>query len=381
MTEDQPSIRLARPAIDTEDEDAVVQVLRSGNLTQGERVAEFEGHLTRLLNTSHAVAVSSGTAALHLALLALGIGRGDIVMASSYSWPATANVIEVCGAQTSFIDIDPTTFNATPATVHQAVERHRRAGDLSRVRAMIIVHAFGQIADLPAIAAIAHDAGIVVIEDAACALGSEHLGSPAGTWGTLACFSFHPRKAVTTGEGGLVVTRDTALERRLKMLRNHGQDPTSGPNPFVGAGLNYRLTEMQAALGISQLAKLPRLLADRRALAVNYNTMFADTGVITPAVIQGANPNYQSYVVTLPVTSQVERDRAIERMRCAGIETTIGTWHQPLTPYFSARYGHRVGDFPGTDQASAHTMSLPVPPGLSLDGQHRVVETLQRSLR
>ena len=214
-------IRLTVPSIEEDDLQAVREALASGFLVQGARVAAFEQAVAQRVGAAHAVAVSSGTAALHVALVALGVGPGDLVLTTAYSWIATANVIELAGAEPVFVDIDPATFNLAPDRLAEAIDRLEASGSLRRVKAILPVHAFGQPADMTSIGALADAHGIPVVEDAACALGAAWEGRPAGSWGRCGCFSFHPRKAITTGEGGLAVTDDAELARTMRALRNH----------------------------------------------------------------------------------------------------------------------------------------------------------------
>lgn len=241
-------IRLTIPSIDDEDLTAVREVLASGQLVQGARVASFETQVAERAGTDFAVAVSNCTAALHLSLLAMDVRAGDVVIVTAYSWVATANVIELCGAHPVFVDIRPDTFNMDPSVLEPVLKRLMGNRETARrVKAILPVHAFGLMASMAEIMNHADRYGIPVVEDGACALGASLDGRPAGSWGRLGCFSFHPRKAVTTGEGGMIVGNDGELIRRLKAMRNHGQDPHSQSPDFILPGLNYRMTEFQAA--------------------------------------------------------------------------------------------------------------------------------------
>ncbi len=253
-------IRLTIPSIEEDDLQAVCEVLRSGYLVQGEKVKGFEETVAGFVGTKYAVAVSSGTAALHLALMALLTRPKDLVVVTAYSFVATANVIELCGAQPVFVDTQPDTFNMDPNCLEKTLNRLMANTETAqRVKAILPVHSFGQMADMPAILDVARRYGLPVIEDAACALGAKLYGREAGTWGVMGCFSFHPRKAITTGEGGIITTNDETLARSLRALRNHGQDPDAKAPDFTFFGFNYRMTEFQAALGISQMGKVDRM--------------------------------------------------------------------------------------------------------------------------
>jgi dTDP-4-amino-4,6-dideoxygalactose transaminase len=368
-------IRLASPDIEDVDVTAVAEVLRSGHLVQGAHVRRFEERIAALTGARHAVAVSSGTAALHLALLALDIGAGDEVAVASYSWPATANVVALAGATPVFIDVDPGTGNIAPEALEATLRR--RPG----VRAIIPVHVFGYMADMEAVTRLAARHEATVIEDAACALGASSCGRAAGTWGRLGCFSFHPRKAVTTGEGGVVTTDDSTLADRVRALRNHGQDPNAPAPDFIMPGLNYRMTDFQGALGTVQLGKLDEIIRRRRQLAAGYDRLLVSTGVETPVAQEEPAHVFQSYVVRLPSALAPQRDRIIASLRTHGIEATIGTYHLPLTTYWRKVVGFAPGDFPGTDDVASRAIALPFHTRLTEDQQVAVVDGLARALR
>jgi len=370
-------IRLAIPSIEQDDLDAVREVLASGFLVQGPRVAAFEKVVADYVGAQYAVAVSNCTAALHLALLALDVRPGDIVIVTTYSWVATANVIELCGAQPVFVDIQPDTFNMDSERLAETLQRlMANAETARRVKAVLPVHTFGQMADMPAIMEIADRYGLPVIEDAACALGAKWDGRQAGTWGAMGCFSFHPRKAITTGEGGIIITNDPNLARTVRALRNHGQDPDAPAPDFIRPGFNYRMTEFQAALGLTQMTKLDRIIVARRQLAARYDQLLTNSPLQTPAVSPESWPVYQSYVVLLPESLASRRAELIRQLKEQRIETTIGTWHMPLTTYFRTRYGYLPGDFPAADQVFNRSLTLPLHEVLSPTEQEAVVNRL-----
>lgn len=375
-------IRLTIPSVEEDDLQAMREVLASGYLVQGAKVAAFEKIVADYVGTKYAVAVSSGTAALHLGLLALSIQPGDLVIVTAYSFVATANVIELCGAQPAFVDIQPDTFNMDPNCLKETLKRLMANTDIAhRVKAVLPVHTFGQMADMPAILELASRHGLPVIEDAACALGATLHGRQAGTWGVMGCFSFHPRKAITTGEGGIITTNDPNMARRIRALRNHGQESDKEAPDFIFPGFNYRMTEFQAVLGVTQMSKLDRIIMARRRLAAHYDALLAETPFQSPTVIPGSQPVYQSYVTLLPENSAPRRTDLIRHLKDQGIETTIGTWHIPLTTYFRSRYGYRTGDFPVTDQIFARSLTLPLYERLQEMQQATVVEQLLEALK
>lgn len=370
-------IRLTRPSIDEEDLDAVRDVLSSGYLVQGERVEAFERVVADYVGIPYAIAVSSCTAALHLSLLSLDIRPGDLVLVTAYSFVATANVIELCGARPVFVDIEPDGFNLDPNRLEDIlIELMGSRKTADRVKAILPVHTFGRMADMRAITRIAARYELPVIEDGACSLGASLDGRQCGTWGKAGCFSFHPRKAVTTGEGGMIVTGDSNLARCIKALRNHGQDPDVLGPEFIMPGFNYRMTEFQAALGLTQMGKLDRIISARRRLASRYDELLKDSPVRVPAEEPGNDPVYQSYVVLLPEEAASHRKEIVTRLREQGIETTIGTWNMPLTSYYRSRYGYTEENFPVAERVFRQSLTLPLYENLGESEQDMIVHRL-----
>ena len=373
------AIPITAPSIDDEDLQAVSEVLRSGQLVQGKNVALFEARLAELIGVRHVVAVSNCTAALHLGLLSLGVGAGDLVVVTGYSWLATANVIELCGAHPVFVDIRPDTFNIDVAALGDTLRGLAANRAVARrVKAIVPVHAFGHMAEVDRILALGAEHGLPVVEDAACALGARWQDKRAGSQGKLGCFSFHPRKAITTGEGGAIATDDEALAEHLRALRNHGQSPKASPPEFVCAGFNYRLTDFQAALGLTQLRKLERITKARRGAAAHYDELLAGTGITPPFVAPGAFHVYQSYVTLLPAELAPRRAEIIAELKRQGIETAIGTYSMPTTQYFQARY-HVV--LPRTLEVANRSLALPLYEALTLEQQQTVVSALREACR
>jgi perosamine synthetase len=349
-------IRLARPDVGAEEAAAVAEVLEGGLLTMGPKVAEFESELARVCERPHAVAVSSGTAALHLAVLALGIGEGDEVLVPAFTFPATANVVALARARPVLVDVDPETMNLDPAHVEAAVTR--------RTRAVLAVHLFGRPLDWDALASVVPPP-VALIEDAAGALGARHRGRPCGSLGLAACLSFHPRKVVTTGEGGAVVCADEELADAVRRLRHHGIEPR-GDFDIRVPGFNYRLADLLCAVGIPQLQRLDELLAARRGIAEGYAERLE--GIVElPTVDQGDTHGWQAYVVRVD-----RRDEVLRALREQGVEAQIGTY---ALHRLSAYRDH--GPFPGADACFERGLALPLHSQLGESDLDRIAEVIR----
>lgn len=359
-------IKLAKPYIPEASFDNIRTVLESGNLVQGKFVSEFEQQIGEYLDIPHVMMVSNGTAALHLALLAIGIKPGDEVIVPAFTYPATANVVEIIGAKPVLVDISLSDFCIDTEQLEKALT--------DRTRAIIPVHEFGLPADMDPILAVAQRHKLFVIEDAACALGAEYGNRKAGTLGDIGCFSLHPRKAITTGEGGIVVTRNSELAGKIEQLRNHGIQRTNGKTTFRSAGLNYRMTDIQAAMGIPQLKEIDRLIEQRISQASTYNRLFRGSPTVaTPATFVARKHIYQTYHV---VVRQIDRNRAISSLKQAGIETNLGAQALHCLAYYSQKYGYRPDDFPNA--ATAYTSGLALPMGWHLSDKE--IETVARAI-
>lgn len=349
-------IRLARPDVGEEELAAVAGVLASGQLTMGPLVDELERAVAGAVGTADAVAVSSGTAALHLALLALGIGSGDEVIVPAYTFPATANAVELTGARAVLVDVDPDTFLLRPELVG--------AGLGPRTKAVIPVHLFGRPVAWEELQTVVPQE-VALIEDAAGALGARYRGTPCGALGVMGCLSFHPRKIVTTGEGGAVATDEAELAGAVRRLRHHGMAASAGVVDMPSPGLNYRLPDVLCALGIPQLARLEALLAARERVAGWYEERLGHL-VTTPRATAGDRHGWQAYVVALD-----RRDEALAGLRAQGIEAQIGTY----AVHRLAAYRDR-GSFPGAEQAFARALALPFAATTSEDEVERVCAAL-----
>ena len=364
-------IRIVRPVMSPEEIEAAARVLRSGQLTQGEEVRRFEAELASFLGVKHAVAVSSGTAALHLSLLALGVGPGVEVIIPDFTFPATGNVVFLTGAVPVLADVDEVTLTLTAAEISRRIT--------SRTRVVMPVHLFGYPAAVREIAAAAEEARLSLLEDAAGALGSRVNGRFCGTFGRAGCFSFHPRKSLTTGEGGAVVTDDERLAELVRRYRNHGMVQRGSVTRFELAGLNYRMTEVAAAVGRVKIPRLPALLARRAELAGEYAQALAGlTEVTPPPSPEGGGHTYQAYVVRL--AAEVPREELIAEMASRGVETVRGTYALHAEPLYQHRLGCRDRDYPASWAAARDTLALPFYPEMTREEVGAVVRALEESL-
>lgn len=390
-----PPIPVARPAMGDAEVEAAARAIRSGWVTQGPEVAAFERELAAFVGAPHACAVSSGTAALHLALLAAGVRAGDEVITVSHSFIATANAVRYCGAVPVFVDVESGTFNVDPARIEPAVT--------PRTRAVLCVHQMGMPCDLAAIVAVARRRGLAVVEDAACALGSEvaregrweRIGRPHGD---LACFSFHPRKLVATGDGGMITTASAELDARLRLLRQHGMSvPDTARHAastvifeeYPVLGFNYRLTDIQAAVGREQLKRLPAIVERRRALARRYLDGLAGVpGLALPHEPGWARTNWQSFCVRL--AEGLDQRAVMQRLLDRGISTRRGVMcaHReaayPPDAWTCRPAGRDCACAPGTcarlaesERAQDRGIILPLFDQLTHGDQDRVMEALR----
>jgi perosamine synthetase len=366
-------------SLDNDDLAAVAAALQSDRITQGPRVEEFETAFAATVGAKYAVAVSSGTAALHLAAIAAGLGDGDILITSPITFVASANCAVYCGAQPDFVDVDPQRVAMDPAALDAYLKKPRRPG---RPRAVVPVHFGGHPADIEEIAAIARARGLIVIEDACHALGATWTDRAGrthrvgdGSHSQMSVFSFHPVKHVTTGEGGAVTTNDRGLRDRLRVLRTHGieRDPkllrhAEGPwyYEMQSLGFNYRITDFQCALGRSQLQKLDRFLARRREIAARYDKAFHDHPLVEPiAQPVGTHSAYHLYVLRLRGACAARRREVFDALVEAGMGVNVHyipvTWH----PFYQDRFGFRRGDFPHAEDYYRRAVTIPLYPTLT----------------
>jgi dTDP-4-amino-4,6-dideoxygalactose transaminase len=392
MKAETMKIPITRPVFGREEQEAVIRPLQTGWVVQGPYVAEFEAKFRAFSGAAHAVATSSCTTALHLAVAALGLNRGDEVLVPAFTWVATANVVEYMGATPVFCDVDLETFNIDAAAAEAAVTE--------RTVGVIPVHLFGLCADMAPLMQLAARRGLWVVEDAACGFNAWYRGRHAGRFGNAGCFSFHPRKAVTTGEGGLITTERDALADKVRSLRDHGASKSdltrhTGAAGFLLAdyddlGYNYRMTDLQAAIGGVQMDRVPWIAAERARVARGYDEALAGCAWLrTPAVPEGYAHGYQSYVCLFvpeaPSLQNVDRlhawrNRIMARLEERGIATRQGTHAPVLVGYYRRKYGFTSSSFPRATMADRLSLSLPIYPGMTAEEQTYVVRELTGAL-
>lgn len=348
-------IHIAAPEIDAEEIAAVNEVLRSGMLAQGSRVAALEEAFAEFCGTKYAVAVNSGTAAIHAALFAAGVGPGDEVITTPFSFIATVNPILMVGAKPVFVDIDPVTFNIDPAQIEAKVT--------SATKAIIPVHLYGQPVDYDAIDAIAKKHNLVVIEDACQAIGAAYKGNRVGGLGDIGCFSLYATKNIMSGEGGMITTNNEEYANAMKRFRQHGM---SGTYQYEHLGYNYRTTDLCAAIALEQLKKAERFNGARQATAAQFDAGLEGVGAITlPTIGADRTHVYHQYTIRLREESGVDRTAFIEALKERGVGAGV-YYPKPLhTIAHIAQFGYKEGDFPEAEKASRQVISLPVHPKVS----------------
>lgn len=376
----QRPIHIAEPVFGQEEWHALKEPLESGWLTQGPKVAAFEKAFADRHKVARALATTSCTTALHLALVALGIGPGDEVIVPAFTWISSANAVLYCGATPVFADVDRTTNNVTASTVSKSLS--------DRTKAVIVVHLFGLCADIDGIQAVLPK-GIDIVEDAACAAGASYKGQPAGGLGAVGCFSFHPRKAITTGEGGMLTTNDPALAGFAEILRNHGASISEeqrhyGSKPYLlpdfdVEGFNYRMSDLQGAVGLEQLKRLDGFIAQRAKWAAFYRDELSNIPWLSqPNESEEGQHAWQSYVTYVnPDAAPLPRNNIMERLHHQGIATRPGTHAVHMLGYYRDRFGLLPDDFPGARDCQANTMAIPLHNNMDEKDYVRVVKALR----
>ncbi len=362
-------IKLSKPYIPDTAIEEVVKVLKTGNLVQGEYVKKFEADLCDYLQVKNAIVVSSGTAALHLTLIALDIKEGDEVILPAFTYPATANVVEIVGAKTVLVDINLDDFCIDTTQIEKIIT--------PRTKAIIPVHEFGQAAKIDEIVRIAKKHNLFVIEDAACALGTEFKSKKVGTFGEVGCFSFHPRKAITTGEGGAIITDNDTLANKLRSLRNHGIDKTTEIKfDFIYAGLNYRMTDFQAALGLAQLNIIEEIIAKRIDIAKLYDTQLEDIKWLkTPGKFTDRRMVYQTYHIL--VNESIDRDQLISYLKNNDVETNYGAYALNSLSYYKEKYKLNDDDCKIAYQSYKYGIALPLSYEINDDDINYIVSQIK----
>jgi len=388
-------VPIARATFDESEESCLLETLRSGWIVQGSRVASFEKIFSQRVDSPHAIAVSNCTSALHLSLVALGIGPGDEVVIPSFTFVATANAVEHAGARPVFCDVNPLTFNMDPGHLGDCISQ--------KTKAVIPVHQFGLAADMEPIVSLCAEQGIKIVEDAACGLGSLYKGQHVGSFGDAACFSFHPRKIITTAEGGMITLTDDQIAVLLRSMRDQGASASSyGRHTSLEAklfpefnvlGYNYRMTDLQAALGIVQMEKLDGILNRRKEKALVYNRELGDMpGIRLPFVANGFEHNYQSYVITFTggreafsdpqeiMELRKERNGLMETLESKGVSTRPGAPAVHNLGYYRKRYETNEATLLNSLFCESATIALPLFHGMKDEEQGYVMDVLREAV-
>jgi perosamine synthetase len=372
-------IQISQPMMGQEEWEALKEPIFSGWLTQGPKVAELQKLFAERHQVKHALAVSNCTTALHLALLAVGVKPGDEVIVPAFTWVSTANAVIYCHAVPVFVDVDPVTFNMDVSKLKSKVT--------GKTKAIIPVHLFGLCADVDAIKA--EFPNLKIVEDAACAAGSAYHNKPAGSLGDIGCFSLHPRKSVTTGEGGMLTTNNEEAARFMDMLRNHGasiseEQRHKGPKPYILpefnlSGFNYRMTDLQGAVGVVQIKKLDKFIDERQKWADHYTNELSNIPWLrTPVVAKGHKHGWQSYVLFIDETiSPLKRNDIMEYLQQQGISTRPGTHAVHMLGYYATNYHLKPHDFMGAFKCNEFSMSIPLHNKMTEEDFHYVTEKIK----
>jgi len=366
-------IRLASPDIQETDITRVNEVLKSGNLVQGQFVEAFEKKLVEFSKIDNCALVTSGTAALHLSLLALGIKAGDWIIVPAFTFPATANAVEIIGANVLLCDVDPTQYVVQPEEIEKVILKNPD----KPIKAIIVVHEFGFPAQIKAIAEISKRYNLFLVEDSACALGTIADGYHTGYYSDLACFSFHPRKAITTGEGGAILSRNSLLIEKIKCLRNHGIKKNKSEMDFIYAGFNYRMTEIQAVLGLGQIERFENELKQRMILAkLYYDNLENNKSIQLPAFHK--DHSWQSFMIVL--SERIDRYELIQRLSNNGIQTNLGAQALHLLSYYRNKYNFENNNYYHSTLLYKCGLALPLYSKLLPDEIVFISKTLNKEL-
>lgn len=364
-------MRLTIPFTNDREIEEIRKVMSSGYLTQGPKVAEFERMVADLVGSRYAFATSSCTTALHLALVVLNIGPGDEVLVSDFTFPATANVVVQLGAKPILVDIELDTFTMDVDDLQSKLSE--------RAKVIIPVHAFGCSADMDPIIELAERHGIHIVEDAATAIGATYHGRHCGNLGTMGCFSFHPRKVITTGEGGMIITNNDHLADRITLLRSHGGVREAHWYRYEAAGFNYRLSDVQGAIGVAQMEKLPWIIERRRTLADELKKRLGEVkGIRLPIDPPWGGHIYQSFVVL--VEEGIDRDQAVAELRARDVEATLGTYALHDQPFYQREFGYVPGQLPTSHKAYTRAITLPLYPQMNEEDLDSIAVSLEATI-
>ena len=384
-------IPYGRQNIDQADLDAVLEVLSSDFLTQGPKVPEFEKCVAAYVGAAHGVAVNSATSALHVACLALGLGSGDVLWTVPNTFVASANCALYCGAEVDFVDIDPISYNMSVSALEEKLKQAEKCGRLPKI--VVPVHLCGQSCDMAAISALSKKYGFYIIEDASHAIGGAYEGRPIGDcrYSDITVFSFHPVKIVTTAEGGMGLTNKAELAERMALFRSHGITRDSSmmqnnaPSPWyyeqIELGFNYRMTDLHAALGISQMSRLDAFVAKRNSLADRYDASLADCAIITPIQAENQVSSRHLYVIRVPMNDPSAKHEIVFRhLRDSGIGVNLHYIPVHTHPFYQ-RLGFKLGAYPEAERYYAEAISLPMYPDLTAEQQDEVVAAVKSAVQ
>jgi len=384
-------VPLSSPEISQDDIEEVLEVLKTGRLSIGPKIEEFERLVAEYTGVKYAVAVNSGTSALHLIIRSLEIGEGDLVITTPFSFVASANVMLFEKALPVFADIDSKTLNLSPESVRETIENLKNKKlkignvdnanlDSSKLKALLVVDVFGQPADWDEFEKIARENGLKLIEDSCEAIGAEYKGRKAGTFGSAGAFAFYPNKQITTGEGGVIVTDDEKIYILSKSMRNQGRGEGDEWLTHSRLGYNYRLDEMSAALGVSQIRKLETFLKKREKVANTYNELFKNVDGVDVPYIAPSTTKMSWFVYVVKLDKYVDRDKVIKYLEEKGIQTRPYFSAIHLQKFYRETFGYMEGFFPVTEEISSRTLALPFYNNITLEEQEYVVETLKEAL-
>lgn len=365
-------IRLVVPDINYGNLTELKDVINSGILTQGPVTKNFEHMVADYCNVKYALSVNTATSALFLSALSLNLKKDDEVIVPDYTFPATANAVVTAGATPVLADIDLDTYNLSTESILENISE--------KTKAIMPVHQFGLSANMGDIVKIAKEHNLHILEDSACALGAEYKGKKCGSFGDVSCFSFHPRKIITTGEGGMILTNDVKIKERCESLRNHGIVVSNNTRQVTSPGYNFRLSDINSAIGVNQMKRLDDIINRRRKIAETMNKLLSDIeGIKIPIEPKGYKHTYQSYVIMLD--KNINREKLIKLMFSKGVEATSGAMSVHCQPYYSKNYGYKLGAIQNSYYAFLHSLTIPMYPSLTSEDINLIASSLKSSIK